>query len=142
MEVHFDENFRKYEVVILMDPDSSLQEQQKLFQKNKEIIESFKGQVHHVETWGKRNLANPFKKHHKAIYFHSSFYAEAPAIHELERTMRINDRVLRFLHTRIDDRIPLNDYLDAFHQNLKDALAREKERQEKSQKKREQKSKQ
>lgn len=124
---------RPYEVIVLMNPDSSLQEQKELFQKNKSIIQNFGGSVHSVETWGKRNLANQIGKTKKALYFHSLFEAGTQAVAELERTMRINDKVLRFMHTRLDERTPLSKHLEAFKKGLQDTAQREKEKEAKFQ---------
>jgi small subunit ribosomal protein S6 len=124
---------RPYEVVILMHPDSSEEEQKALFKKNKEIIESFKGEVKHLDTWGKRNLGNPIGTHKKAFYFHMTFEAQPQAVAELERTMRINDRVLRFLHTRLKDGTNLTKFVENFKKALSDSAAREREREAKFQ---------
>ena len=96
-----------YEAVVILHPDTSMEEQKQLFQKNKGIVESTKGSFFSLETWGKRNLANTIKGLRKGIYFHVVFESGPEAIAELERTMRINDRVLRFMHVRLDERIPL-----------------------------------
>ena len=74
---------RPYEVVILMHPDSTLQDQKDLFNKNKSIIQGFKGSVNSLETWGKRTLANPIGKNRKAVYFHSTFEAQHADVAEL-----------------------------------------------------------
>lgn len=124
-------NRRKYEVVVIMHPDATEEEQKTLFRKNRDIIQSFKGEVHHLDTWGKRRLANPIGKFNRGVYFHSTFESDGQAIHELERTMRINERVLRFTHTRLDDRISLPKYVEQFKTALADAIAREKERESK-----------
>lgn len=124
---------RPYEVVILVHPDTSLEDQKELFKKNKSTIASFKGSVHSLETWGKRNLGSPIGKLRKAIYFHSVFEANSQAITELERTMRINDKVLRFMHTRLDERVPMSKHLETFKKGLSESIAREKEREAKAQ---------
>ncbi len=124
---------RPYEVVVLMHPDASLQEQKELFQKNKSIIQSFGGSVHSVETWGKKNLANQIGKNKKAIYFHSLFEAGTQAIAEIERTMRINDKVLRFMHTKLDERVSLAKHLESFKKGLQETVQREKEKEAKFQ---------
>ena len=82
---------RPYEVVILMHPDATEDDQKNLFRKNKAIVEEqFGGSVKHLDTWGKRSLANPIAKNKRAVFFHSTFTAEPQAVLELERTMRIN----------------------------------------------------
>lgn len=120
-----------YEVVVLMHPDSTLEEQKDLFKKNKGTIESFQGSVNSLETWGKRNLATQIGKLKKAIYFHATFEADTQAIAELERTMRINDKVLRFMHTRLDERVSLAKFVEGFKKGLSESAAREKEREAK-----------
>ena len=122
---------RPYEVVVLVHPDATLEEQKEIFRKNKATIASFNGSVTSLETWGKRNLANMIGKSRKAIFFHSIFEADTQAIHELERTMRINDKVLRFMHTKLDERIPAAKHLEAFKKGLQESAAREKEREAK-----------
>ena len=124
---------RPYEVVILMHPDANLEEQKALFNKNKTTITSFKGSVHSVETWGKRSLATPIGKIRKAVFFHSVFEANPQAVMEIERTMRINDKVLRFMHTRLDERVSTSKHLEAFKIGLADSAAKEKEREAKAQ---------
>lgn len=120
-----------YEVVVLMHPDSTLEEQKELFKKNKATIEAFKGSINSLETWGKRNLATPIGKLKKAIYFHSTFEADTQVITELERTMRINDKVLRFMHSRLDERVSLTKFMEGFKKGLSESAAREKEREAK-----------
>lgn len=122
---------RPYEVVIIVHPDATMDEQKELFRKNKATIESYKGSVHSLETWGKRNLGNPIGKMRKAIYFHSMFEADPQAVMELERTMRINDRVLRFVHTRLDERTPISKHMETFKKGLQESMSREKEREAK-----------
>ncbi len=124
---------RPYEVVVLMHPDASLQEQKDLFLKNKSIIQSFGGSVHSIETWGKKILANQIGKTKRAIYFHSVFEAGTQAISEIERTMRINDKVLRFMHTKLDERVSMTKHLESFKKGLQETVQREKEKEAKFQ---------
>ena len=123
---------RPYEVVILVHPDATIEEQKELFNKNKATIASFNGNVHSVETWGKRTLANQIGKLKKAIYFHSVFEAGPQAIAEVERTMRINDKVLRFMHTALDERTSMVKHVESFKKGLAESAQREKEREAKS----------
>lgn len=124
---------RPYEAVILVHPDASLEEQKELFKKNKATITNFKGSVYTLETWGKRTLATPIGKLRKAVYFHTIFEAGPQAVAELERTMRINDKVLRFMHTKLDERISVAKHAESFKKGLADSAAREKERETKAQ---------
>lgn len=125
-----------YEVIVIMHPDATVDDQKEFFKKNKGIIENFKGKFNSVDTWGKRNLANQIGKLKKGTYFHATFEARPAAIPELERTMRINDKVLRFMHTKLDIRVPLAKHMEAFKKGLQETAAREKEREAKIQAKR------
>lgn len=125
-----------YEVVLIMHPDTTLEEQKELFRKNKGIIETFKGKMNSIETWGKRNLANQIGKVKRGHYFHATFEARPAAIPELERTMRINDKVLRFMHTKLDVRVSLAKHMENFRKGLAETAQREKEREAKIQAKR------
>ncbi len=131
MELKKEQLKRPYEVVIIVHPDMTLEEQKELFKKNKATIERYSGSVNSLETWGKRNLANVIGKVKKGIYFHSTFEADPQAVAEIERTMRINDKVLRFMHTRLDERVSLTKHLEAFKKSLAESAAREKEREAK-----------
>ena len=124
---------RPYEAVILVHPDATVEEQKELFKKNKVTISNYKGAVYSLETWGKRTLATPIGKLRKALYFHTLFEANPQAIAEIERTMRINDKVLRFMHTKLDERTPVSKHAEAFKKGLSDSAAREKEREAKAQ---------
>ncbi len=124
---------RPYEVVVLMHPDATVEQQKALFTKNKETIKNYNGNVQMVETWGKRTLATPIGKLKKAVFFHSVFEANPQAIAELERTMRINDKVLRFAHTALDERTSMAKHIEAFKKGLAESAQREKEREAKAQ---------
>ena len=127
---------RPYEAVILMHPDATEDQQKELFQKNKTIIESFGGEVNHVDTWGRRRLANHIKDIRNAVYFHTTFTAEPKALAELERTMGINDRVIRVMHTRLEEGTDLKKFVDGFKEGIAEAAKAEKEREEKFKQKR------
>lgn len=118
---------RPYEAIILMDSGATEEEQKALFQKNKKIVEGFSGELSHVDTWGLRKLANPIGKANRGLYFHCTFTAGPDAIMELERTMRINEKVLRFMHTRLPEGTSLTTYVEKF----KEALVERREREAK-----------
>ncbi len=122
------ETIRPYESVVIMMSDAGEEVQKSLFKKNKQIIESFKGKVHNVDSWGRRKLANPIEKEKTGLYFHSTFMADPQCVAELERTMKINESVLRFINVRLEDDTSLDKHMEAFKQTLADSHAKEKER--------------
>ena len=62
-----------------------------------------------------------------------TFESGVGAVAELERTMRINDKVLRFQHTRLDDRLSLSKFMEKFKDALVETANREREREIKNQ---------
>lgn len=104
------DQIRFYESVIILDPELNLESQREILRKNRDIIHQFGGSIHSLDTWGRRTLGNPIGKKTQGIYFHILFKAKPAAIAELERVMRLNDKVLRFLHVRLDERIPLEKH--------------------------------
>jgi len=68
-----------------------------------QLITEHGGEVKKRENWGLRNLAYRMNKNRKGHYILLNIDAPAPAIAELERTMRINEDVLRYLTIRVDE---------------------------------------
>ena len=126
-EISTQKVIRPYEAIIMMDSGTTEEEQKSLFNKNKSSIEGFSGELHHVDTWGSRKLANPIGKATRAVYFHCTFMADPEAINELERTMKITEKVLRVMHTRLPEGTTLSTYVEKF----KEALVERKEKEAK-----------
>lgn len=122
---------RPYEAIVMMDTDATEQDQKDLFKKNKSIIESFSGEMNHIDTWGKRRLANAIEKKTRAVYFHATFTASPDAIKELERTMKLNDKVLRVVHSRLSEKVTLQKHVENFKEQLAETLQKEKEKEAK-----------
>lgn len=127
---------RPYEAIVIMHPDSSSDDQKNLFKRNSKIIQDHSGKMNHIDTWGKRTLATPINGETKAHYFHATFTAAPETIKELERTMRINEKVLRFFHKSLDPRIDLQKHVDDFKTNLAQNLQKAKEREAKARERR------
>ena len=133
MELDVNKNLRNYESVVIMHPDATEDEQKSLFKKNQEIIKQFSGELNHIDTWGKRRLANMIDKLRMGVYFHLTFTAQPQCLEELERTMRINDKVLRIFHYRLDDRQSIGQHVETYREVIAGSRTREQEREAKAQ---------
>jgi len=133
VEFSIEKPLRKYEAVIILNPDVTETEQKAFFKRNQDTIQQHEGRVNHIDTWGKRRLANPIEKMKIGTYFHTTFEAKGNCVAELERVMRIDERVLRFIHLKLDDRTSLTQHVDAFHSALSESLKREQEKEAKFQ---------
>ena len=92
-----------YEHVFLVRQDVSAQQVEAIADQYKAVIESNGGAVKKVENWGLRALAYRVKKNRKAHYALMDIDAPAAAVHEMERQMRINEDVLRFMTIKVDE---------------------------------------
>jgi small subunit ribosomal protein S6 len=122
---------RKYEGIIILHPDVKEDDQKALFKRNAETIQQYQGRVNHVDIWGKRRLANPINKLKLGTFFHTTFEAKAECVAEIERLLGIDDRVLRFMHTRLDDRKSIGQHLEEYKNTLVESNKREQEKEAK-----------
>jgi small subunit ribosomal protein S6 len=87
---------RHYEVVFMVHPDQS-EQVPAMIEKYRSLIESQQGRIHRLEDWGRRQLAYPIHKVHKAHYVLMNIECELPTLREIESAFRFNDAVLRSL---------------------------------------------
>ena len=92
-----------YETVFIARQDIPAQEAEELADKFSSIVADNGGTVDRHEYWGLRNLAYRIKKNRKGHYTLMNIDAPAGAIGELERNMRINEDVLRYMTIRVDE---------------------------------------
>jgi len=93
---------RHYEIVFLVHPDQS-EQVPAMVEKYEGMITSNQGVVHRKEDWGRRQLAYPINKLHKAHYILMNIECDQPTLRELEKTFKFNDSILRSLIT-LEDR--------------------------------------
>ena len=87
---------RHYEIVFIVHPDQS-EQVPAMVERYKAMITEAGGTVHRLEDWGRRQLAYPINKIHKAHYVLMNVETTPEVIEELETAFRFNDAVLRHL---------------------------------------------
>ena len=87
---------RHYEIVFLVHPDQS-EQVPAMIERYRSTVETNNGIVHRLEDWGRRQLAYPINKIHKAHYILMNVECEAANIDELTHAFRFNDAVIRNL---------------------------------------------
>ncbi len=92
---------RHYEIVFLVHPDQS-EQVPAMVERYRGIIEADGGKVHRFEDWGRRQLAYPIQKLHKAHYAMVNVETSAAVVEELVQGFRFNDAILRHLIIRMD----------------------------------------
>ena len=87
---------RHYEIIFLVHPDQS-EQVPAMIERYRSTIESNSGSIHRLEDWGRRQLAYPINKIHKAHYVLMNVECEPASIDELTHAFRFNDAVIRNL---------------------------------------------
>ncbi|MEQ8231413.1 MAG: 30S ribosomal protein S6 [Gammaproteobacteria bacterium] len=87
---------RHYEIVFLVHPDQS-EQVGAMIERYRSMIEATSGQIHRLEDWGRRQLAYPINKIHKAHYVLMNIECDDATLEELTSAFRFNDAVLRNL---------------------------------------------
>lgn len=95
---------RHYEIVFLVHPDQSDQVPG-MIERYTDIIKKANGTIHRLEDWGRRQLAYPINKVHKAHYVLINAECTQEPIDELEDAFRFNDAVIRTMVIRVKDAV-------------------------------------
>jgi len=92
---------RHYEVVFLVHPDQS-EQVPAMIERYRALIQADGGQIHRLEDWGRRQLAYPIQKIHKAHYVMMNIECTQKALAELNDAFRFNDAVIRDMVIKMD----------------------------------------
>jgi small subunit ribosomal protein S6 len=87
---------RHYEIVFIVHPDQS-EQVPAMIERYRTMVTGHKGQIHRLEDWGRRQLAYPIQKVHKAHYVLMNIECNQETLGELEHAFKFNDAVLRHL---------------------------------------------
>lgn len=92
---------RHYEIVFLVHPDRS-EQVPTMVERYTTTIKNAGGTIHRLEDWGRRQLAYPINKVHKAHYVLMNIEVDETTIKELAHTFRFNDAIIRNMIMRMD----------------------------------------
>lgn len=95
---------RHYEIIFMVHPDQS-EQVSGMIQRYTDLINAAEGKIHRLEDWGRRQLAYPINKLHKAHYVLMNIEAPQVVIDELETAFRYNDIVIRNMIMRTKDAV-------------------------------------
>ena len=87
---------RHYEIVFIVHPDQS-EQVPAMVERYRTLVTSKNGHIHRLEDWGRRQLAYPIQKIHKAHYVLMNIECNQEVLEELEHAFKFNDAVLRHL---------------------------------------------
>ena len=95
---------RHYEIVFIVHPDQS-EQVPAMIERYRTMVTGPGGRIHRLEDWGRRQLAYPIQKVHKAHYVLMNLECGAATLTELEHAFKFNDAVLRHLIVAMDEAV-------------------------------------
>ena len=119
---------RHYEIVFMVHPDQS-EQVPGMIERYSSAIQKDGGQVHRLEDWGRRQLAYPINKIHKAHYVLMNVEASNDALEELTTTFRFNDAVVRNLVIRRNEPVTEESFIMKAEKENRERKSRYEERQ-------------
>jgi small subunit ribosomal protein S6 len=108
---------RHYEIVFLIHPDQS-EQVPAMVERYRAMVEQDKGTVHRSEDWGRRQLAYPIQRLHKAHYYLMNVECNTGPLEEILEAFRFNDAVLR--HMVIKRKVAINEESQLIKRDEKD----------------------
>ena len=95
---------RHYEIVFIVHPDQS-EQVPAMIERYKGMVLGQQGLIHRLEDWGRRQLAYPIQKIHKAHYVLMNIECGKEALEEIEHAFKFNDAVLRHLTVQMEEAV-------------------------------------
>ena len=110
---------RRYETIFISDSDLTEDDRNQLFEKTKDLIDAQGGSLLIFDDWGARKLAYEIKKKGRGYYVRLDYCGDGKLVAEMERSFRIDDRVLKYMTIVLD--------ADVDPEKIKQELAEESE---------------
>jgi len=95
---------RHYEIVFIVHPDQS-EQVPGMVDRYRQMVTGRNGKIHRLEDWGRRQLAFPLEKVHKAHYVLMNVECDSETLGELNHAFKFNDAVLRHLIVNMDEAV-------------------------------------
>ncbi len=121
---------REYELVYVIQPDATPEREEEIHDRTDALIMNAGGQFLLRDDWGKRKLAYEIKNFQKGHYFQLEFLGKGTEIAELERSLRLDADVLRFLSIQVNDEV--EDIESRIQQAAKQAEEQARRREERA----------
>jgi len=95
---------RHYEIVFIVHPDQS-EQVPGMVERYRQTVAARSGKIHRLEDWGRRQLAYPIEKVHKAHYILMNVECDGETLSELDHAFKFNDAVLRHLIVKMEEAV-------------------------------------
>jgi small subunit ribosomal protein S6 len=88
---------RRYETIFIVDPDVSDEQRGLVFTRLEELFTQFGGFLVARDEWGVKKLAYEIRKRSRGFYVRVDYCGDGPLVDEIERSFRIDDKILKFM---------------------------------------------
>ncbi len=96
---------RRYETIFIAHPDLSEEDQNQLLERIRTILTNLKAEIIRLDDWGVKKLSYQIRKNSRGRYFLMDYLAAPEVVREWERTLRINDRILKFQTVKLNSEV-------------------------------------
>ena len=114
---------RRYETIVIVDPDLGEEERGTVFDKIRELIPQTGGLLVEFDEWGGRKLAYEIKKKQRGYYVCINYCGGGDLVSEMERQFRIDDRVMKYMTVLLDKEADMERIQEAMTQSEAEAEA-------------------
>ena len=94
---------KRYETIYIVNPNLDTDSLSEVVNKFSGLIKKLKGSLFKIQEWGKRKLAYEVKKFDKGYYIMLDFCGLPDMVKELERNLKLDDRILKYMTVKIDE---------------------------------------
>lgn len=96
---------RKYEIGFVINPEATEEEVKKIIDSIVVIVKKANGTIENIDEWGRRKLAYTISKHNEGIYVFINADVVGSVFFDIERRLKLTEKVMRFVVLRLDDRL-------------------------------------
>lgn len=121
---------RNYETIYIANPSISDTRVAEINTRIKQVIEGAQGKLLNTDLWGKRKMAYPIQKENKGYYVYLTYSANNECVAEIERNLRINEDIFRFLTVKMEEGVDPMAAVAEYKKRLEAHARRERERAE------------
>ena len=114
---------RRYETIVIVDPDLGEEQREGVFDKIRELIPQKGGLLVEFDEWGGRKLAYEIKKKQRGYYLRIDYCGGGDLVSEMERQFRIDDRVMKYMTILLDTEADMERIQEAMTQAEQEAEA-------------------
>lgn len=103
---------KRYETIYIVNPNLDTESLNEVISKFSGLVEKLKGSLFKVQEWGKRKLAYEVKRFDKGYYIILGFFGLPDTVRELERNLKLDDRILKYLTVKVDEDVNPDELAD------------------------------